>query len=822
MSVNKKNKISRWELERERLSNFVVDLRTKKEEGKKEEKKEKKNIIIKKKIAKLKGQIREIKPNLLKREFLPDKKYFFWPKIKLTKSRFKTKIWRKAITEKQKILNRPAKVRANKQRIKQAERKVTWYRSLFSFAIVLILIIVPLKILSYFQFLDIKSLEEKIMSRSQSALSNLMAATDSVNKMDFKTADVQFQNASQNFLAAQDELDRINDSILALAAISSDPKIKLAAESKKFLTAGALVSSLGHNLVSATDSLFNSQAGEFSAALNSFAYFGNLAVADAKDLEKEIKRIDPNNLPVEYQVKFESLQNKTNLLVDSLENFVDMGVKLKEVLGLSKDKRYLLVFQNNAELRASGGFLGSYALVDLREGQIRNLEVPGGGSYDTEAGMSVLVKAPEPLWLVNPLWHFWDANWWPDWPTTAENLMWFYEKSNGPTVDGVISITPTVVERLLEVTGPIDLMTEYGLVIDANNFWETVQKVVEDKNLAKFKPEAMVDFKKDSEPIESTIPLEQGLEVNTANKPKKIIGDLMAKILEVLPQKLDKDSLIKIISLFEQSLSEKQILFYFTDSNLQAEIADRNWAGEIRHSNRDYLMVVNTNIAGQKSDKKMIEKIEHQSEVTVNGDIINTVRITKTHTGVKREPLFGVRNVNWLRIYVPLGSQLLQADGFLAPDPEYLTEKPEADWEDNHRLANELKAKIHSGSNTKIYQENDKTVFANWVMVDPGETIDIIIKYRLPFNFFEQTNKENWLNRINEFLNPNEIDLLSYSLLAQKQPGAKPSQFSSQLTLPSSLTVFWRHPDDLVGEQGWEISDQLNSDRYWSILVNKK
>ncbi len=827
MSLEKKQSVKRWELERERLSSFVVDLREKLEDKVAPE--IRRETMLDKKLSYIKNRVREMKPNLLTQDLFLRRKKVAWPKISWpiikislpVKSR-KKNLWQKIVREKQRILDQTTRTKVNKKRMERAEEKVSWYRSLFSFAIILILIIVPIKILSYFEFLDLQNIEGKILNRSQSALSNLMAAGESINKMDFRTADIQFQNASYNFLLAQDELNKINDSILVLASISNDPKIKLAAESKKFLEVGSIASSLGRNLVKATDSLFSSQPGEFSEALNSFAYFGNLAVADAKNLDRELSKINPDNLPEEYRTRFKSLQEKTGVLVYSLENFVDMGVRLKEVLGLSKDKRYLLVFQNNAELRASGGFLGSYALVDLRGGEIRNLEVPGGGSYDMEAGMSVLVKAPEPLWLVNPLWHFWDANWWPDWPTTAENLMWFYEKSDGPTVDGVISITPTVVEGLLEITGPIDLTAEYGLVINADNFWETVQKVVEDKNLAKYKPEAVLDFNKDSAPIESSIPLEQGLDVNTENKPKKIIGDLMAKILEVLPQKLNKDSLIKIITLFEENLLEKQILFYFTDPDLQAEISRNNWAGEIRNPKHDYLMVVNTNIAGQKSDKKMLEKIEHQSEVSAGGEIINTVRITRTHTGVNRAPLMGVRNVDWLRVYVPRGSKLIQASGFLAPDPEYLTDRPEEEWIDNPRLMNELAALVHASSGTKIYEENDKTVFANWAMVDPGESIEIVIKYSLPFNFYDQPKKDSWLEKINEILNPNEMDLLPYSLLVQKQPGAQPSEFSSHLQLPRDVSVFWYYPDDLKINMGWEINDKLNSDKHWSLLVNRK
>jgi hypothetical protein len=296
----------------------------------------------------------------------------------------------------------------------------------------------------------------------------------------------------------------------------------------------------------------------------------------------------------------------------------------------------------------------------------------------------------------------------------------------------------------------------------------------------------------------------------------------MAKIMEILPKKLNKDNLVNILALFETSLEEKQILFYFTDPKAQAEMAKRNWAGEIKDTDRDYLMVVDTNIAGQKSDRKMVEKIEHSSEVALDGSIINTVKITRTHTGVKNEAMTGVRNVDWLRVYVPKGSQLISAEGFAAPEAKYLTQVPDQSWQENDLVQKENDAPIDAVSGTKVYEESNKTVFANWLMVDPGQSGVVTIKYRLGFNFLDKAPVSNWLTRINNFLNPGQNILIPYSLMMQKQPGATPCEFTSQLILPKEWPIFWRYPENLIGVNGWQVSDTLNADKYWSILITKK
>ena len=819
-----------WQNDKGPTPSFVVDLRQAALKFEKEIKKEEK--IIKKRVEYLKPDLlrkesvkRNISLSFLKNIF--NVKYLLFLKryLEIIIPEKKKVSLSNLICVKEEAFVKALKVKFRKKKKNDAlivaQEKILWYKSVLTFFLVLCLLIIPFKLLAYFNFLNFKGLEANILNHSQSAMSNLMAATNSVSKMDFKDADSNFQNAGQNFLEAQTSLNSINDSILALASLSGDPKIKLAAESKNFLRAGVAASSLGRNLVLATDSLFSGDKNNFSVALENFSNYGQAAVKDANNLKKILDKIDVNNLPEAYREKFSSLDKQAVLLSSNLTNFVDAGVSLKEVLGLSRDKRYLLVFQNNSELRASGGFIGSYALVDFRDGKIRNLEVPGGGSYDTEAGLDIHVIAPKPLWLVNPLWHFWDANWWPDWPTTAKNLMWFYEKSDGPSVDGVISVTPTVIERLLEISGPIDLTKEYGLVIDSSNFWETTQKVVERNNLVKTHPDYVAGLATSSVVVDVNLPLQQDLDNNSDNKPKKIIGDLMAKILETLPQKLNKDNLVKTISLLESSLSEKQIMFYFADPSFQEAVSKRNWAGEIKASDKDYLMVVDTNIAGQKTDRKISEKIEHSSDVGADGTIINTLKITRTHNGIKNEPLTGVRNNDWMRIYVPLGSELISATGFIAPDEQYLNKKPESDWSKIPLLDNEENAAT-GDSKTKIYIENGKTVFANWTMVDPGQSTEIIIKYRLPFNFFTVKPQSKISTYINKFLNPDKIDLLPYSLLLQKQPGAIPADFSSYLSLPDKISIFWRYPEDLQGSNGWGINTKLDGDKYWSILFSNK
>jgi hypothetical protein len=761
--------------------------------------------ILPKKIIKVKKEIiSKVQDN---QEYINDKKNYFiksvynLESVVLKKIRYQHKRFDNILKESEKKINKKRKVFLffNKKDFKKKEPNLdnNKFKSLFHFFIILLILVLPFKIMASFNIFDIKSLEERVINNSKSAIYNLITAGSEISELNMVAANNRFASAGSDFLKISEDTEFVNDAILSLASFSSDPKLKLAAESKKFIKIGLIGSNLGQELTAALSSL-NVNDGNWITILDDFSAHGKKSLSYARELNKELKKINVNNLPEEYRSIFIEISSKAEKIPESLSLIVENTNELKTFLGSGRDKRYLLIFQNNAEMRGSGGFLGGYALVDFREGKIRNMEVPGGGSYDTEAGLTESIKAPEPLWLVNPRWHFWDANWWPDFPTTAKNLMWFYEKSDGPSVDGVISFTPSVVEKLLTVTGPIDMTKDYGVVIDANNFWQQVQLTTEREHVIKKNPDVV-----------------SHLPVGEENKPKKIIGDLLNKMVEILPSKLNKENLVKLFSITEDSLSSKQVMFYFKDSNLQSKISERNWAGEMIKAPLDYLMVVNTNIAGAKTDKVITEDITQDINILEDGSVVSTVTITRKHNALKNEPLVGVRNVNWLRVYVPFGSQLISSSGFSIPDEKYF-EKPNESWLDNEFILETEGKSRTTNDGVKIYEENGKVVFANWSMVDPGNTSVVVLSYKLPFNIFsEKRISNNFLTRLNSWLNNEKNIFYEYSLLIQKQPGSENQSLLINLNKPESKEIIWQSGD-------LPLMSKINQDSFYSFLLSVK
>lgn len=658
------------------------------------------------------------------------------------------------------------------------------FRNLLPFAIALIIVVFPFFILVLFH--SVTDMKGRVMGESISGVNELFEASKSASKLNFNEANKNFSKAGEKFFQAQQELSDISV-LLSILTIVPNKEIKLAAQSEDILLAGQAAASLGNNLSLAISTI--SSSTNLAVSLKNFTDYSRKATIDAKSLRDHVSRINSNLLPQEQRNKFQQLQEKSIYLESSLTEFTDIVESLSVFLGTTQDKRYLLVFQNNSEIRATGGFIGSYALVDFKNGKIKNIEAPGGGSYDTEAGLNEKIIAPKPLQLVNPLWHFWDANWWPDWNKSAKKLAWFYEKSDGSTVDGVISFTPKFIEDILRVIGPIDMSKDYGTTINADNFWITAQTFSEQKPA-------------------------------TTNKPKKFIGDLMNKIFEITPTRLNKNTLIGLAQITENNFDKKQILLYFTDDQLQKKVDDYDWGGKIKNSPSDYLMVVNSNIAGGKSDKKIRQTIKHHVDILSDGSIIDEVNIIREHTGEKQELFVGQRNVNYLRVYVPKGSQLISASGFIEPD-QSLFEHPDESWKNDQDLQVENNAFTDPVSGVKIYEESEKTVFANWSQIDPGQTADIKIRYKLPFNVMTIKPASNnifsnlWQNLFNSTSN-----LLPYSLLVQKQPGMTDSKFIGQVNLNSAFEIIKIWPDNVmkINNNNWQIDDTIDTDKLWAGL----
>lgn len=617
--------------------------------------------------------------------------------------------------------------------------------------------------------------KQNILSSSLEAYRSMMAAKDSASNLDFSGAGADFEAAYKSFLQADQELNSMGKVLINI--LEKIPGGSVIGSGASLVSAGEDLAKAGRNFAKIGDVfMFEKISDSFSFGQETLT---EKIVRAKKDIQEarlnlaaansELEKVDPSVLPADMAPQVASLKEKMPPIVAALNELDRWSDIFLKILGHENSKKYLLVFQNSSEARATGGFIGTFGTVDIDEGQIKNLFIDG--IYDMDGQIFDNIVPPRPLQNYSERWRIHDSNWFADFPTSAQKLEFFYEKSGGATPDGVISVTPNLFVRLLEATGPID-MPEYGVSLNSENFLDTIQFKVE------------VDFDK------------------TKNKPKQILADFAPKFLDKLwqvwPQKYQE-----IMQALIDSLEQKDILFYFNDNGLEKIFQEQGWGGQVLATEKDYLMVVNTNVNSQKTDKVVEQKISHSSKVADDGSITDRVEITRTHLGGKTNyNWYNVENSVYMRVYVPLGSKLISARGqnVLIANPlvDYLNsgfkEDPDLKTEDDSLV-------IDKNSGTHVFVESGKTVFGNWVNVNPGQTVKMVYEYKLPF-------------RLDLSQKP-----ASYSLIIQKQPGIAPSQIESVLKLPYSLNADWKYPEDLqISGNEVKFSGSLELDRFYGIV----
>lgn len=634
-------------------------------------------------------------------------------------------------------------------------------KSLFKFLMagILIALIVPAATWVGYGF----KIKEDVLSSGLSAYQNLLSAKQSLEESDWQDAEHNFGLARSDFFEAHQDINQLGR--LTLGVLEQMP-------------GGSLISS-GSHLVKVGESL--ARAGEgLAAAVNLFSLNNLFNLADSIALSKdnlraalteietanqEIEQIKIKSLPEDIQSGILFLKENLPLVKETLSQALDYSVAFLSILGHDNPRQYLLIFQNNGEARATGGFIGTYGLITLDRGALTNLFIDG--IYNADGQLREKIIPPQPIQKISTAWSMHDANWFADFPTSAQKVAWFYEKTGGPTVDGVISLTPTVVERLLALTGPIS-MPEYGVELDASSFVELIQYKVE------------TDYDKE------------------LNQPKKILADFAPKFIEKISE-LSAEKKKEAIEIIFDCLEEKHILAYFSNPSLEKLADEEGWSGKILSTDKDYLSVVSSNINGYKTDWVIKETIAHQAEIQGDGSVIDTLTITRQHQGGDLAYDWWNRvNANYLRVYLPLGSQLISAEG-----QSLEIYQPPIDYEENNFKKDPLveaienSMKIDPKTGTRIFEESGKTVFANWAYVSPGETVVLTYKYKLPFKIGLTGATD------------------SYSLLTQKQLGGLGSAFSHQLKFPSNWQVSWRYPETSgLNAGGINFNGDLKTDKF--------
>lgn len=643
--------------------------------------------------------------------------------------------------------------------------------------VVALIIIVPIKVYATWQVASAK--QQAIINLSQEGVSSLQSGSASLLAGDTEQAEQKYKEAADKFSEAQRLAQIIPVPVLNLLAVIPGKAqqitggVYLVSASKELAIAASSTLGLWHDLSSNSLLVDLAQDDKVEALEQNITTINNHLTLASLYLD----RVQADNIPEDVADQVLNVKDelkKAEKVVASLGTIPDL---MRRAFVTTEPKRYLLIFQNNSEMRATGGFMGSLAFVDINSGKVESFTMPGGGPYDFQGQIKKIIRPPEPIRLVRGTWQLQDSNWWFDFPTSAQKVMWFIKQSDGPDVDGVLAMTPDVVIELLKLTGPIELK-KYNKTITADNFMRTTQLAVD------------VEYDK------------------AENKPKQFLVDL-APILMDRVINLSKDKQVELVKILQSSLLSKSFQLYFVDDDLQKQVENFGWSGEVKNTSGDYLAVVHTNIGGGKTDLVTSEQVDYKVNIDNVGQVVGDLTITRQHNGSATDIFEKRRNVDYMRIYVPRGSVLLSADGFTPPPDSYFRAVPGEAEVDFDLVGNEDLVAYHQSSGTKITEEFGKTVFANWLSVAPGEKKTIHLTYKLPFILKSGTGLTAFRQ---------------YQLFLQRQPGMQPVDFKAAINFPQNWRVRWQESSaELDRNDGMlNLKTQLLNDDYLAVLFDNK
>ncbi|MCL5090389.1 MAG: DUF4012 domain-containing protein, partial [Patescibacteria group bacterium] len=325
---------------------------------------------------------------------------------------------------------------------------------------------------------------------------------------------------------------------------------------------------------------------------------------------KEMDQIDPNRYPEELKgfkirqnlsLGISTLDQASSLITDA-KPFIEV---LPDLMGVNSPKFYFVLFQNDAELRPTGGFMTAYGILKVDKGKIT--PVLSEDIYSLDNAFNKKLPAPDPIKKFHkdvPYYYLRDMNLSPDFAVSMQEFMGYYKQLPiAQKVDGVIGVDTKLLVGLLKVLGSIGV-PEWGNFSAENDKRCDCPQVV-------YRLEEIAD-----KPVST---------MKTARKA--VIGPLMHSILANAFNS-PKSKMAELFNVGLTAIQEKHVLFYLFDEKSQKAVEAFNLAGRVRNYDGDYQLLVDTNFAGAKSNLFINQKIEEKFELAADGTVTKTINVT--------------------------------------------------------------------------------------------------------------------------------------------------------------------------------------------------
>lgn len=439
-------------------------------------------------------------------------------------------------------------------------------------------------------------------------------------------------------------------------------------------------------------------------------------------------------------------------LKNTYSNLLSLSQVLPTVLGFEGEKQYLLLFQNNEELRPTGGFIGSAGDLAVKNGKITNLKI-----YDIYDLDGQLKNHIEPPFVVRrylqPHLYLRDSNFGLNFQEMASKSALIYNLETGKEPSAVITVDLDVLKEILKIAGPISLPS-YNVTVDDKTISQFLQSTIKDS----FFP--------------------------GSTQKKDVLNSVFSAILNKVEH--DQKFNISLIKLLPEMLEKKHILVSFSDNSIQKVFSANGYGGsyeDTRSSNpkqiNDYLYVNEANIGVNKVNTLVSRTIYYKALIGQESLVSQaTLRLTnsskiddyKTYltfvvpgqSTVKKITINGVDQVLTPAVTDP---QVFDQPSFVPPN----------------------------GLEVEQYSKDELTHISFVTTVPKNKKIDISVEY-------------------NNGSRKNLSSITKYSFYLYKQPGVEPYHLMASFDYPEGYTPIGISADSYGSnflEKGYTIDNDL-------------
>ena len=416
--------------------------------------------------------------------------------------------------------------------------------------------------------------------------------------------------------------------------------------------------------------------------------------AELQIVETNLRAIDPNRYPenidsIPVRELIVTGQNLSSAAVSALTEYRPIIEELPSIAGAKGErKKYLILFQNDNELRPTGGFLTAYAIINVENGKVEAEKSDDIYELDKKFTKKLPIPAELGRYLTTEkYWNLRDMNISPDFKLSMDQFFTNYQTVKGEpeTLDGIIAVDTHFLTNLIKVLGPIEV-PGYGTFSAENEPKCDCPQIIYVLSEIITKPTPYI-----------------------REYRKGIIGPLMRSLL-TKAYTAPKDTWPALFETGFMSVQNKHAQFYFLDEKAQKAVELADLAGTMTppNENQDFLGIINANLGGAKSNLFIDYSVKQEIAAPVNGMIEKTVEITyrnrrKADNCNLEAGLLCLNSTlrDWTRLYVPQGSQLISAQGFL--------------------------------EDARTYEENGFTVIDGFFKLEPLGSSKLTLKYSVPY-----------------------------------------------------------------------------------------